>query len=115
MHEYHTKAVLILLMALEMCRVADPFRHLVDSVGTLFNPMGTVVDKLRVGVFRLKVLMKTQEEIDTSPQTTTLQYLRVRSPPHLFVVLRIMPLLVEHCSAAQYCSSWVCQACSSGT
>ena len=60
------------------CRVADPFRHLVDSVGTLFNPVGTVVDKLRVGIFRLKVLTKTQADIDSSTQTTTLQYLRVR-------------------------------------
>ena len=58
--------------------MADPFRHLVDSVGTLLNPVGTVVDKLRVGLFRLKVLTKTQEDIDSASQTTTLQYLRVR-------------------------------------
>ncbi len=33
-------------------RVADPFRHPLDGVASLPNPVGSVQDKLLVGLFR---------------------------------------------------------------
>ena len=35
-------------------RVADPFRHPLDALGTIFNPIGSLTDKLRVGGLRLR-------------------------------------------------------------
>lgn len=43
--------------------VADPVRHLWDSLGTLGNPIGTIVDKLLIGMTRIKVMGKSYEEI----------------------------------------------------
>jgi phytoene dehydrogenase-like protein len=34
-------------------RVADPFRHPIDGVSGVFNPIGSLADKLRVGCLRL--------------------------------------------------------------
>lgn len=36
----------------EFHRVADPFRHPVDGIASLPNPVGTVLDKVRVGLLR---------------------------------------------------------------
>ena len=58
-------------------RVADPMRHLVDSLGTLPNPIGSPVDKLRVGLFRLKSTLGTLDDILTARETTTAQKLMV--------------------------------------
>jgi hypothetical protein len=35
--------------------VADPLRHLADGLGSLTNPVGSVADKVMVGVFRCGV------------------------------------------------------------
>ena len=58
-------------------RVADPFRHLADSIGTLTNPIGTPMDKILVGIFRLKSLLGSVEEVLKAPETTTLERLQV--------------------------------------
>lgn len=39
-------------------RVADPFRHPVDGVASLTNPVGTVMDKVRVGLLRCAQAMQ---------------------------------------------------------
>lgn len=60
-------------------RVADPARHLVDGLASLFNPIGSVIDKLRVGVFRVKSVLgyASNDEILREPnETTTLVRLR---------------------------------------
>lgn len=59
-------------------RVADPARHLTDGLASLTNPVGSVADKLLVGLFRIKCLFRSLATILSGPETTTLQRLRVR-------------------------------------
>jgi hypothetical protein len=57
--------------------VADPLRHFVDGLLSLTNPIGSVVDKVNVGVFRLKTLIGPLDAIFEKPETTILERLRV--------------------------------------
>lgn len=57
--------------------VADPLRHLVDGLLSLTNPIGSVVDKINVGVFRIKSLIGPLDAIFAKPETTILERLRV--------------------------------------
>ena len=61
-------------------KVADPFRHPLDGVQSLFNPTGTIKDKVNVGAFRLKSELGSLEDLLQRPETTTLQRLQVTSP-----------------------------------
>ena len=72
-------------------RVADPLRHFADGLGSLFNPVGSPLDKALVGLFRLKSLLKTPDAIFQSPETTTYARLKVRHA--LF-----LPALMSVCS-----------------
>lgn len=57
--------------------VADPLRHFWDSVGTLANPIGNVLDKLLIGLARVRVLQKSDEEIFSSPdEVKIIEFLR---------------------------------------
>ncbi|ESQ37248.1 hypothetical protein EUTSA_v10003042mg [Eutrema salsugineum] len=57
--------------------VADPLRHLSDSVASLTNPIGTVVDKALIAVTRARVLIKSDEEILTGDnEVSTVDLLR---------------------------------------
>lgn len=58
-------------------RVADPFRHLVDGLASLPNPVGSVLDKLLVGIFRLKSLLGSLDALLAKPEMTTMQRLQV--------------------------------------
>lgn len=60
------------------CRVADPLRHFADGIGSLLNPIGSVADKVNVGLFRLKSLLGSLEDLYSAPEVTTQQRLRVR-------------------------------------
>lgn len=51
--------------------VADPFRHFADSLASLTNPIGSVADKLLVGLRRFWVLTRSDEELLFSPEETT--------------------------------------------
>ena len=53
-------------------RVADPLRHPVDAVASLnpSHPIGTVLDKILVGVVRLQSLIGDTYDILTAPETT---------------------------------------------
>ena len=57
--------------------VADPFRHLLDGIGSLINPIGTPLDKIRVGVYRSKTLLSGVEQIlSAEPEMTILDCLK---------------------------------------
>lgn len=56
--------------------VADPFRHPVDGVLSLTNPVGSVLDKVLVGVVRLKSLLGSPDEILARPETTIAERLK---------------------------------------
>lgn len=60
-------------------RVADPARHLTDGLASLFNPIGSVLDKILVGVFRVKSVLgysNNEEVLREGNETTTLVKLR---------------------------------------
>ena len=59
-------------------RVADPFRHFGDGVASLPNPVGTPLDKALVGLFRLRMLLRSPAQILAGPETSTLARLQVR-------------------------------------
>ena len=65
--------------------VADPFRHPADALATLLpsHPIGSPLDKLRVGLLRAGLLLKTPRDADApslllrgGEETTTLEALR---------------------------------------
>ncbi|KAF6255152.1 hypothetical protein COO60DRAFT_1272702 [Scenedesmus sp. NREL 46B-D3] len=56
--------------------VADPLRHFVDGLLSLSNPIGSVGDKVNVGLFRLKTLLGPLDAIFEKPETTILERLR---------------------------------------
>ena len=61
-------------------RVADPFRHFGDGVASVPNPVGTPLDKVLVGLFRLRSLLKSPEQIFAGAETSTLARLQARAP-----------------------------------
>ena len=59
-------------------RISDPFRHPFDAPQTLFAPVGTLGDKLRVARARRSLTRDTLADIMARPETTTLEALRSR-------------------------------------
>ena len=57
-------------------RLTDPWRRPVQGLRSAFSPIGTFMDKVRVGLLRSRVLRGTQEDRYRSPETTTLQALQ---------------------------------------
>ena len=49
-----------------------------DGVLSLANPIGSVFDKVNVGVFRIKSLLGSIEDIYRAPESTTREKLQVR-------------------------------------
>ncbi|KAI9072247.1 hypothetical protein K1719_045796 [Acacia pycnantha] len=60
----------------EFHTVADPIRHFWDSARSLVNPIGSVVDKLLIGAARVQVLTKSDEEILSAEESTTIDLLQ---------------------------------------
>ncbi|KAK4346963.1 hypothetical protein RND71_033302 [Anisodus tanguticus] len=56
--------------------VADPLRHFADSLQSLTNPIGTVVDKLLIGLTRLNVLTQGDDEILNAEEVPTIDLLK---------------------------------------
>jgi hypothetical protein len=59
--------------------VADPLRHFVDGLLSLTNPIGSVADKVNVGLFRVKTLFGSLDALLAAPETTIEERLRVRA------------------------------------
>jgi phytoene dehydrogenase-like protein len=59
-------------------RIADPFRHPFDAPRTLFSPVGTAADKLRVARIRQCLMHTSVPEIMERPEGTALEALRDR-------------------------------------
>ncbi len=57
-------------------RAADPWRHPLDAVGTLFSPLGTFSDKAHLTTLRHHVAAGAWEDLAERPETTTLEALR---------------------------------------
>lgn len=59
-------------------RLADPFRHPLDTPGTLLSPIGTFTDKLRIAKVRNTVNRGALDTVFEREETTTLDALRHR-------------------------------------
>ena len=64
-------------------RVADPFRHPIAGVASVFNPIGSIEDKARVGLLRLLLSNKADRDILADDETAALERLRVHGAFHL--------------------------------
>ncbi|XWS54466.1 hypothetical protein CRYUN_Cryun10bG0091700 [Craigia yunnanensis] len=56
--------------------VADPLRHFSDSLLSVTNPIGSVLDKLLIALTRARVLSKSNEEILTAIEVSTIELLK---------------------------------------
>ncbi|CAN0891122.1 15-cis-phytoene desaturase, chloroplastic/chromoplastic [Linum grandiflorum] len=56
--------------------VADPLRHFSDSILSLTNPIGSILDKLLIGSTRLGVLTKSEDQIFQSDEIPTSELLK---------------------------------------
>jgi len=56
--------------------VADPFRHLLDGLGSLTNPIGSPIDKVLVGLYRTATLLTSVEDTLKAPETTIMECLK---------------------------------------
>ncbi len=66
-------------------RVADPWRHPVDAVRTLFSPIGTLRDKLAVARFRGEVRSGALDDLFHHEETTTLEALQAAGFSHAMI------------------------------
>jgi phytoene dehydrogenase-like protein len=57
-------------------RAADPWRHPLDAVSTLFSPLGTFADKAHITALRHRVTAGCWDDLAGRPETTTLEALR---------------------------------------
>lgn len=57
-------------------RLADPFRDIYTAAKGLFSPIGSLKDKLLVGILRTQLTLKTLEKLLQKPEVTTLQRLK---------------------------------------
>ncbi|XP_043696624.1 15-cis-phytoene desaturase, chloroplastic/chromoplastic [Telopea speciosissima] len=56
--------------------VADPLRHFPDALQSLANPIGTVLDKLLIGLKRFQVLGKSEEAILSADEVPIIDLLK---------------------------------------
>lgn len=57
-------------------RLTDPWRRPVQGLRSVFSPIGSLIDKARVGWLRSRVLRGTLDDRFRGPETTTLQALQ---------------------------------------
>ena len=62
-------------------KVADPLRHPLDGVQSLFNDTGSIKDKVNLGVVRFKTQIGSVDRILQRDETTTLDRLKVHDSP----------------------------------
>eukprot|EP00877_Chromochloris_zofingiensis_P002485 jgi/Chrzof1/12237/Cz06g26180.t1 len=74
-------------------RVADPLRHFTDGVASLPNPVGSIGDKVNVGLFRFKCLLGSVEDIFSRPETTTAQKLKAEGFSNVIIDRFFRPFL----------------------
>ncbi|RWR84046.1 phytoene dehydrogenase, chloroplastic/chromoplastic [Cinnamomum micranthum f. kanehirae] len=56
-------------------RVSDPFRHFSDALLSLANPIGSVLDKLLIGLTRLRAVTRSDEEILSADEVPIIELL----------------------------------------
>ncbi|CAM9850347.1 unnamed protein product, partial [Choristocarpus tenellus] len=56
--------------------VSDPIRRPGDVIAALESPVGEVIDKIKVGMLRVRAVFESEERIFKSPEVPTLDFLR---------------------------------------
>ncbi|KAL5703828.1 hypothetical protein ACHQM5_022332 [Ranunculus cassubicifolius] len=56
--------------------VADPLRHFYDAILSLGNPIGSVIDKLLIGLTRVRVLSRTDDDILSASEVSIMDLLK---------------------------------------
>ena len=59
----------------EFHKVADPLRHPADGVISLANPIGSVPDKILIGLYRLRAYLKPLHAVFSAEETTIARHL----------------------------------------
>lgn len=88
-------------------RVADPLRHLLDSIQSLPNPIGSPFDKINVGVFRTRTLFSSFQQLLAKDEATTLERLRVSLKSSKCLQYQFLFLEL----AALYALKWLLRSC----
>jgi len=60
----------------EFHRLSDPRRKPIESLKSLFNPIGSISDKIKIGMLRRRITNKSLKSIFSAHDTETIQYLR---------------------------------------
>jgi len=60
----------------KLSKVADPFRQPQDTLAALLAPVGDIFDKIKVGIMRITIIFRSDEDIFKSAEMDTLSYLR---------------------------------------
>ncbi len=76
LHPFHPGALIYYQGRLH--RVADPFRQPQHLWATIFSPIGTLGDKLRVARLRYRVSQPSLAELFQQPESSTLAYLKAQ-------------------------------------
>jgi len=74
-------------------RLTDPWRNPLRAIGSAFNPIGSLRDKLRVGALRQLCLRNSNGRIPESDEMTTRDYLRQFGFRDLFIRQFFEPFL----------------------
>jgi len=61
--------------------VSDPFRRPQDLLASLISPIGSLLDKVKVGLFSIYIRIKDLADIEAQDETTTLDYLSSNLSP----------------------------------
>lgn len=74
-------------------RLADPWRRPLDGIKTIFSPVGTLADKIRMAALRRRVLNGTLEELLQQPEISTREALRAAGFSEKIIMRFFRPFL----------------------
>lgn len=73
--------------------LTDPWRRPLQAMGTVFSPIGSLADKLRVGLLRSQVLRGSLEDRFAEPEVQTLEALRAAGFSEAMIARFFQPFL----------------------
>jgi phytoene dehydrogenase-like protein len=100
-------------------RLGDPWRHLADALPTLFSPVGTLTDKVRIAWLRYRVLHGALDELYARPETTAMEALRAYGLSERIISGFLRPFLAgvffdEHLAVSSRAFEFVFRAFAAG-
>lgn len=74
-------------------KIADPFRHFLDGIKTVFSPIGSLTDKLLIGLLREKLKGLAIDDVYYKGEMTTLEFLKNRGFSEAIITRFFKPFL----------------------